>query len=97
MVEAGFADVRVSPRMVYVDSSRPELVDGFTRKTFTVMIEGIRDAAIASGLIDAQTFDAGVRALHRTTERTVCSATRSSRALASHPDQFLTSPLSPAS
>ena len=26
LVEAGFRDVRVGPRMVYVDSSRPELV-----------------------------------------------------------------------
>ncbi|HKW40581.1 MAG TPA: hypothetical protein VJN39_04965 [Gemmatimonadales bacterium] len=32
------------------------------------MIEGIGDAAIARGLIDAQSFDAGVRALRRTTE-----------------------------
>jgi hypothetical protein len=35
MVEAGFDAVRVSPRMVYVDASRPDLVDGFTRDTFT--------------------------------------------------------------
>jgi SAM-dependent methyltransferase len=68
LVAAGFADVRVSPRMVYVDASRPGLVDGFTRKTFTAMIEGVRDAALAAGIIDAPRFDAGVRALHRTTE-----------------------------
>jgi len=68
MVEAGFDAVRVSPRMVYVDSSRPELVDGFTRKTFTAMIEGVRESALAAGLIDPPTFDAGVRDLHRTTE-----------------------------
>jgi len=68
MVAAGFDAVRVSPRMVYVDSSRPDLADGFTRKTFTAMIEGIRGPAIASGLIKAKRFDAGVRDLHRTTE-----------------------------
>jgi hypothetical protein len=68
MVEAGFGAVRVSPRMVYVDSSRPDLVDGFTRKTFTAMIEGVREPAIASGLIEPERFDAGVRDLHRTTE-----------------------------
>jgi SAM-dependent methyltransferase len=68
MVEAGFDAVRVSPRMVYVDSSRPELVDGFTRKTFTAMIEGVRASAIATGLIEPASFDAGVRDLHRTTE-----------------------------
>lgn len=68
MLEAGFAAVRVDPRMVYVDSSRPDLVEGFTRRTFTAMIEGVRQAAIGVGLIDAETFDSGVRALGRTTE-----------------------------
>jgi SAM-dependent methyltransferase len=68
MVEAGFDAVRVSPRMVYVDASRPDLVEGFTRRTFTAMIEGVRGPAIAAGLIDPERFDAGVRDLHRTTE-----------------------------
>ncbi len=67
MVEAGFDAVRVSPRMVYVDSSRPQLVDGFTRKTFTAMIEGVREPAIAAGLIEPERFDAGINDLHRTT------------------------------
>ncbi|MEJ7667827.1 MAG: methyltransferase domain-containing protein [Casimicrobiaceae bacterium] len=68
MVKAGFDAVHVSPRMVYVDSSRPDLVDGFSRKTFTAMIEGIRESAIAAGLIEPESFDAGVQDLHRTTE-----------------------------
>jgi SAM-dependent methyltransferase len=68
LIEAGFGAVHVSPRTVYVDSSRPDLVDGFTRKTFTAMIEGIRQAALAAGLIDPNSFDAGVRDLYRTTE-----------------------------
>ncbi|MFS8086341.1 MAG: class I SAM-dependent methyltransferase [Acidobacteriota bacterium] len=67
MVEAGLEAVRVSPRMVYVDSSKPDLVDGFTRKTFTAMIEGVREAAIAAGITDPEAFDTGVRDLHRTT------------------------------
>jgi hypothetical protein len=66
---AGFNSVQVSPRMVYVDSSRPDLVDGFTRKTFTAMVEGIRESAIRAGLTDAESFDQGVRALYRTAER----------------------------
>jgi SAM-dependent methyltransferase len=65
---AGFAGVQVSPRMVYVDASRPDLVDGFTRRTFTAMIEGTREAAVAAGLIEPERFDEGIRALHRTTE-----------------------------
>jgi SAM-dependent methyltransferase len=68
MVQAGFDAVRVSPRMVYVDSSRPDLVDGFTRKTFTAMIEGVREPAVAAGLIEPERFDTGVQDLHRTTE-----------------------------
>jgi SAM-dependent methyltransferase len=68
MVEARFDAVSVSPRMVYVDSSRPDLVDGFTRRTFTAMIEGVRESALAAGLIEPDSFDAGVRDLHRTTE-----------------------------
>ena len=65
---ARFADVSVSPRMVYVDASRPRLVDGFTRKTFTAMIEGVREAAVRSAMISAARFDEGIRALYRTAE-----------------------------
>lgn len=65
---AGFVCVRVSPRMVYVDSGKPELVDGFTRKTFTAMVEGVRDSALASGLLEQGTFDRGIRDLYRTAE-----------------------------
>lgn len=65
---AGFDSISVSPRMVYVDSSKPQLVEGFTRNTFTAMIEGVREAAIEAGLIDASTFDEGIRGLYRTTE-----------------------------
>ncbi|HVM60761.1 MAG TPA: class I SAM-dependent methyltransferase [Verrucomicrobiae bacterium] len=65
--QGGYGSIHVSPRMVYVDASRPQLVDGFTKKTFTAMIEGVRDAAIAAGIIDAADFDRGVADLYRTT------------------------------
>jgi hypothetical protein len=39
---AGLSAISVSPRMVYVDASRPEWVDGFTRNTFTAMVEGVK-------------------------------------------------------
>jgi SAM-dependent methyltransferase len=68
LTTAGFQDVRASPRMVYVDASKPELVDGFTKKTFTAMIEGVRDSALEAGVIDADVFDAGVRDLYATCE-----------------------------
>lgn len=65
---SGFSSIRVSPRMVYVDASRPEFVEGFTKKTFTAMIEGVRTPALAAGMIDAATFDKGVADLYRTSE-----------------------------
>jgi ubiquinone/menaquinone biosynthesis C-methylase UbiE len=66
--QAGFAAVRISPRMVYVDASRPEFVEGFTKRTFTAMIEGIREPALQAGLISEDLFDRGIRDLYRTTE-----------------------------
>jgi hypothetical protein len=54
--------------MVYADSSKPQLVEGFTKNTFTAMIEGVRDSSIAAGLIDAKTFDEGIKGLYRTAE-----------------------------
>ncbi len=65
---AGYADVRVSPRMVYVDASRPGLVEGFTKRTFTAMVEGVREPAIAAGMLSAEAFDAGIADLYRTAQ-----------------------------
>jgi ubiquinone/menaquinone biosynthesis C-methylase UbiE len=66
--KTGFTSINVSPRMVYVDSSKPHLVEGFTKNTFTSMIEGVREPAIRASLIDGATFDEGIKALYRTTE-----------------------------
>ncbi len=66
--QAGYHSIRISPRMVYVDSSKPQLVDGFTKKTFTAMIEGVRAEAINAGIIAKEVFDQGIRDLYRTAE-----------------------------
>ena len=68
LVEASFDAAHVAPRMVYVDSSKPELVESFTKKTFTAMIEGVRESAIEAGIVQAEVFDARIRALYRTAE-----------------------------
>jgi len=68
LCKAGYASVRVSPRMVYVDSSRPQLVEGFTKNTFTAMIEGVRESALKEGLVEPQAFEEGIGDLYRTTE-----------------------------
>ena len=68
LMEAGFVSIHVSPRMVYVDSSKPDLVEGFTKYTFTAMIEGIENAALEAGIVDQVTFDRGIQDLYRTSE-----------------------------
>jgi SAM-dependent methyltransferase len=68
LTDAGFQNVEVSPRLVYVDSSRPELVEGFTKNTFTAMVAGVRERALAEGLIDKAAWDKGIEDLYRTAE-----------------------------
>lgn len=69
LYQAGFDAIQVSPRMVYVDAGKPAMVEGFTKKTFTAMIAGVREPALSAGMIDPQRFDRGIADLHRTTER----------------------------
>ena len=68
LTEAGFRDVRVSPRMVYVDDSRPHLVEGFSKNTFIAMVEGVRDQALSLGMVDRRTWENGLADLYRATE-----------------------------
>ena len=44
------------------------MVEGFTKNTFTAMIEGVRQKAIDGGVISAAVFDQGIRDLYRTAE-----------------------------
>lgn len=64
----GLSDISVSPRMVYVDASRPHLVEGFIKNTFTAMIEGVGEKAIQQGIVDSLTFEKGIKDLYRTAE-----------------------------
>jgi ubiquinone/menaquinone biosynthesis C-methylase UbiE len=65
---AGYSEVSVSPRMVYVDASRPHLVEGFTRLTFTAMVEGIADNVRKQDLMSPDAWERGIAALYRTAE-----------------------------
>jgi SAM-dependent methyltransferase len=65
---AGFRSVKVSPRTVYVDHSRPDLEEGFTRNTFTAMVEGVKEQVISTNMMAADEWDEGVRGLYRTAE-----------------------------
>jgi SAM-dependent methyltransferase len=64
----GLAEVSVSPRFVYADASRPELVEGFTLNTFTAMVEGVRDAVLDVGLSTPERFERGIAGLKRCAE-----------------------------
>ena len=68
LAQAGFKNVSVSPRMVYVDASRPEYVEGFTKNTFIAMVEGVRRQAIESERIDQGQWEKGIADLQRSTE-----------------------------
>lgn len=65
---AGFKEIKVSPRIIYADSSRPHLVEGFSKKTFIAMVEGVKKQALALNMIDEKTWDQGIKDLYRATE-----------------------------
>lgn len=64
----GLSEISVSPRIIYVDASKPHLVEGFIKNTFTAMIEGIGEKAIKQGIVDRITFEKGIKDLYRTAE-----------------------------
>jgi SAM-dependent methyltransferase len=68
LTSAGYEQVVARPRTVYADQTRPAMVDGFTRKTFTAMVDGVREEALAAGLTTPSTWDAGIAALNRTAD-----------------------------
>jgi hypothetical protein len=68
LVAAGFKDISFSPRIVYADASRPELVNGFTRKTFIAILEGIKEQAINLGLITQAEWSQGIADLYRSAD-----------------------------
>lgn len=66
MRSVGFGEVRVTPRVVYADASRPALVDGFTRNTFTAMVEGVGEEVRRRGWMSAKEWRQAIEALRHT-------------------------------
>jgi len=64
----GLSGISVSPRMVYVDASRPQLVEGFIKNTFTAMIEGVGEKVIKQGIVNRSNFKKGIKDLYRTAQ-----------------------------
>ena len=66
MHDAGFSSVQVSPRFVYADGNRPDLAEGFTKNTFTAMVEGVAEKVRELDLMDPTSWQRGIRDLYRT-------------------------------
>jgi SAM-dependent methyltransferase len=66
MVQAGVRQVRVGPRAVYCDDSRPAWVEGFVRRTIIPMVEGVRETALAEGMMSPEEWAEGIAQLHQT-------------------------------
>ena len=66
MHDADFEGVRVSPRFVYADGNRPDLMEGFTKLTFTAMVEGVAEKVWELDLMDQESWQKGIRDLYRT-------------------------------
>jgi ubiquinone/menaquinone biosynthesis C-methylase UbiE len=63
--KAGFKKINVSPRIVYVDETKPTLVKGFIKETFNAMVEGIKDIAIKQNLINLKEWEEGIADLYK--------------------------------
>jgi len=68
LVNTGYRNVCVSPRVVYADASRPKMVEGFTKKTFIAMVEGVKELAVNRGLITEEDWNRGIFELKRTAD-----------------------------
>jgi SAM-dependent methyltransferase len=67
LTDAGFVDVKVSPRQTYASANIPRSTEA-VKSIFIAMIKGVREKAIAGGLADTAAWDRGIRDLERTTE-----------------------------
>ncbi len=56
MTGSGFKEVQVQPKVVYVDSSKPELVDGSNKKTIIAMVEGVKEQALYMNMVDSESW-----------------------------------------
>lgn len=68
LTQAGFHEVKISPRMVYVDASKPKLVEGFTKNTFTAMVEGVTEEVLSKEMMSEREWRQGIQDLYRCAE-----------------------------
>ena len=63
---SGFQNIRVVPKMVYIDQASPELRESFVHKTIIPMVEGVKTQSLDLGLITERAWQKGIEGLHRT-------------------------------
>ncbi len=68
MINSGFKEVQVQPKVVYVDSSNSDLVDGFNKKTIIAMVEGVKEQALELNMVDIESWQKGINDLYKTTK-----------------------------
>ncbi len=61
--QAGFSVKDVSPRLVYADSSKPDLMDGIVNRIIVPMVESAKTQILESNWIDQTTWDKGIEDL----------------------------------
>ncbi|MEL7146741.1 MAG: SAM-dependent methyltransferase, partial [Bacteroidota bacterium] len=64
----GFTNIHVNPRQVYVDASKPEMVEGFIKNTFAAMIQGVKEDAVNAKAITKMEMEDGIADLLKTAE-----------------------------
>jgi SAM-dependent methyltransferase len=69
LTQAGFRNVRISPRVVYVDPSRPEWEQGFSQNTFIAMVAGVENDALEREMISPTVWRQGIDDLKATLGR----------------------------
>lgn len=65
--KAGYNQISVSPRQIYVDRSKPAMVEGFIKNTFTAMIQGMSEELLKEELLSLSGYQRGIEGLLRTT------------------------------
>ena len=63
---SGFRNIRVVPKMLYIDQTSLELRESFVKKTIIPMVEGVKTQSLDLGLIDKRAWQKGIEGLHRT-------------------------------
>jgi ubiquinone/menaquinone biosynthesis C-methylase UbiE len=62
---AGFADIAISPLVVYADHNTPELMTGFVEKAMIEMMAGMRDKALDGQFTNQEEWDRGMADFHK--------------------------------